>query len=277
MYESDFEEMIEKFKQGKGLKIIIGLIALFVLLTILNPFVTIDAGHRGVILNFGAVSDIILDEGLHFRVPIMQKIVEMDVQIQKSKTQADAATKDLQDTKFVIVVNFHISPDKVNWVYQKIGVNFEDRIIGPNVEESVKAVAAKYTAEQLITKRELVSTEIQNSLKEKLLAYNIIVDDFSIVDFDFSDQFTQAIEEKQTAEQKALKAERDLQRIKIEAKQKIEQSRAEAMSLRLKRLEVTPQLIKLREIDAQVKAIEKWDGKLPAYTGGAIPFINLNK
>ena len=143
----------------------------------------------------------------------------------------------------------------MNWVYQKIGINFQDRIIVPNVEESVKAVAAKYTAEELISKRELVSSEIQESLKEKLLAYNIIVDDFSIVDFDFSDQFTQTIEEKQTAEQKALKAE----------------------SLRLKRLEVPAQLIKLREIDVQVKAIEEWDGKLPTYTGGAIPIINLNK
>ena len=277
MRESEFEELIEKFKQGKGLKIIIVIIAAFILLTILNPFVTIEAGHRGVVLNFGAVSDVILNEGLHFRLPIMQRIVEMDVQIQKSKTQADAATKDLQDTKFVIVVNYHIAPDRVNWVYQKIGVSFEDRIIGPNVEESVKSVAAKYTAEQLITKREIVSKEIQDSLREKLLTYNIIIDDFSIVDFDFSEQFTQAIEEKQTAEQKALKAVRDLQRIKTEAKQRIEQARAEAQSLRLKRMEVTPQLLKLREIEAQIKAIEKWDGKLPAYTGGAVPFINVNK
>lgn len=277
MQDKDLEIIIEKFKHGKGIKLIIGLLIAVILLTILNPFVTIDAGHRGVILNFGAVSDIILDEGLHFRIPIMQEIIEMDVQIQKSKTQADAATKDLQDTKFVIVVNYHISPDRVNWVYQKIGSAFEDRIIGPNVEESVKSVAAKYTAEQLITKREIVSTEIQESLKVKLLTYSIIIDDFSIVDFDFSEQFTQAIEEKQTAEQKALKAERDLQRIKTEAKQRIEQARAEAQSLRLKRLEVTPQLLKLREIEAQIKAIEKWDGKLPAYTGGAVPFINVNK
>ncbi len=277
MTSKDINTIMEELLSPKRIKFIAISIVVLVLVFILNPFVTIPAGSRGIVLNFGAVSDIILDEGLHLRIPIMQTIIKMDVQIQKSKTQADAATKDLQDTKFVIVVNYHIAPDKVNWVYQKIGISYEDRIIGPNVEESVKAVSAKYTAEQLITKRELVSSEIQDSLREKLLTYNIIVDDFSIVDFDFSQQFTQAIEEKQTAEQMALKAERDLTRIKTEAKQKVEQARAEAKSLRLKRLEITPQLLKLREIEARIKAIDKWDGKLPAYTGGAVPFLNLNK
>ena len=277
MQENELEVLIEKFKQGKGLKIIVGIVIAIILVTILNPFVIIDAGQRGVVMNFGAVSDKILNEGIHFRVPIMQKVVEVDVQIQKSQTQAEAATRDLQDTQFAIVLNYHIAPDRVNWVYQKIGVQFANRIIEPNVEESVKSVAAKYTAEQLITERAIVSTKIEKLLKEKLLKYNIIINDFSIVDFKFSEQFTQAIEEKQTAEQKALKAERDLRRIQIEAKQQIEQARAEARSLRLKRLEVTPQLLKLREIEAEIKAIEKWDGKLPAYTGGAVPFINLNK
>ena len=262
-------------KAGLMKYLMIPIVVVFVYL--LNPFVTVPAGHRGVVLNFGAVSDKIMGEGLHLRIPIMQSIIKMDVQLQKSNTEADAATKDLQNTKFAIVINYHVSPDKVNWVYQKIGTQYEDRIIDPNVEEAVKAISAKYTAEQLITKRQAVSEEIMASLKAKLIVYNIVVDNFSIVDFEFSAQFAEAIEQKQAAEQMALKAERDLTRITTEAKQKVEGARAEAMSLRLKRMEVTTQLLELKKIEAEMKAIEKWDGKLPTYTGGgAMPFLNID-
>ena len=190
------------------------------LVLFLNPFVTVDAGERGIVLNFGAVQDEILAEGLHFKIPIMQRVIPMDVKLQKSQTNSAASTKDLQDTKFSIVVNYHVAPDKVNWVYQKIGLAYRSRVIDPSVQEVVKAVSAKYTAEELITQRDKVSIEIKNLLKARLAQYNILVDDFSIVNFSFSAQFTQAIENKQTAEQNAFKAERDLQRIKIEAEQK---------------------------------------------------------
>ncbi|MDH5718829.1 MAG: prohibitin family protein [Spirochaetia bacterium] len=273
---NELEMEWSKLKKAGLMKyLLIPIVVVFVYL--LNPFVTVPAGHRGVVLNFGAVSDKIMGEGLHLRIPIMQSVIKMDVQLQKSNTKADAATKDLQNTKFAIVINYHVSPDKVNWVYQKIGAQYEDRIIDPNVEEAVKAISAKYTAEQLITKRQAVSEEIMASLKAKLIVYNIVVDNFSIVDFEFSAQFAEAIEQKQAAEQMALKAERDLTRITTEAKQKVEGARAEAMSLRLKRMEVTTQLLELKKIEAEMKAIEKWDGKLPTYTGGgAMPFLNLN-
>jgi prohibitin 2 len=276
MTNQDYGDDIQEFLKGNGKYLIIGfLIIVFVI--ILNPFVTIGAGERGVVLNFGAVQDTVLDEGIHLKIPIVQKIITMDVQIQKSKTNSAASTKDLQNTSFSIVVNHHITPDKANWIYQKIGISYEDRIIDPTVQEVVKAVTAKYTAEQLITKRDQVSNEIGELLKKKLILYNIIIDNFSIVDFKFSNQFTQAIEEKQTAEQKALKAERDLQRIKIEAKQSVEQARAEAMGLRLQRSEVSDKVLKLREIEAKLKAIEKWNGVLPNVTSGAIPFLNLEQ
>ena len=272
----ELQELLQALLKGKGKYIAIG-IAVVIFLLLINPFVTIGAGERGIVLNFGAVQDAVFDEGLHFRIPVMQKVIVMDVKIQKSQTDSAASTKDLQNTSFSIVVNHHITPDKVNWIYQKIGISYQDRIIDPTVQEVVKAVTAKYTAEQLITKRDQVSNEIAELLREKLIKYNIIVDNFSIVDFKFSEQFTQAIEEKQTAEQKALKAERDLQRIKIEAKQKIEQARAEAMGLRLQRSEVTDKVLKLREIEARIKAIEKWNGILPNVTSGAVPFLNLQQ
>jgi prohibitin 2 len=274
---TDLEEIINKLKGVKSLPTIIVIGLILVGLLFLNPFVTIDAGERGVVLNFGAVQPLVLDEGLHFRIPIMQQVIEMDVKIQKSQTDSAASTKDLQDTQFSIVLNHHIVPDKANWIYQNIGIYYKPRIIDPSVQEVVKAVSAKYTAEELITQREKVSIAIRDLLKKRLSEYSIIVDDFSIVNFKFSDQFTQAIEDKQTAEQRALKAKRDLDRIKTEAMQKVEQARAEATELRLKKAQVSPQVIRLREIEVRLKAIEKWNGILPRVNSGAVPFLNIEK
>jgi len=260
----------------KTLPRVLGLLVMVIVFFVfLNPFVIIGAGERGVVLNFGAVSPTVLDEGLHFRIPIMQKIIKLDVKVQKSQTDAEAASKDLQETFSTIALNFHILPEKVNWIYQKLGADFKERIIDPAVQEVVKAVTAKYTAVEVITQREKVRSEIRELLKQRLNVYNIIVDDFSIVNFKFSSQFTQAIENKQTAEQLALKAQRDLERIKIEAEQKIAQAQAEAEALRLQKENVTTPLVKLRQIEATLKAIEKWDGHLPKVTSGVIPFIDV--
>jgi regulator of protease activity HflC (stomatin/prohibitin superfamily) len=155
-------------------------------------------------------------------------------------------------------------------------MQYKERIIDPAVQECVKAVTARFTAAELITQREKVRVEIQEMLKQRLQTYGIVVDDFSIVNFKFSDQFTQAIEAKQTAEQLALKAQRDLERVKVEAEQKITQAKAEAEALRLQKQNVTPELIKLRQIEATMKAIEKWDGHLPQITTGAVPFIDVS-
>jgi len=173
-------------------------------------------------------------------------------------------------------LNYHIVPDRANVVYQKIGIQFKERIIDPAILEVVKAVTAKYTAEELITKRPSVSEAMRMALTDRLRAHNIAVDAFSIVIFSFSKVFTEAIEAKQTAEQLALKAKRDLERIKIEAEQKITAAKAEAESLRLQRANISADLIELRRIEANMKAIEKWNGILPQVTGGgAIPMIGL--
>ncbi len=205
----------------------------------------------------------------------MQKVVKIDVKVHKSQTDAESVSKDLQDTRSTIAVNYHILPEKANWIYQNIGTEYKERIIDPAVQEVVKAVTARFTAVELITQRERVRSEIKELLKERLVTYNIVVDDFSIVNFAFSQQFTQAIESKQTAEQLALKAQRDLERIKIEAEQKVASAKAEAEALRLQKENVTPQLIKLRQIEASLKAIEKWDGHMPKVTSGAVPFIDV--
>jgi regulator of protease activity HflC (stomatin/prohibitin superfamily) len=267
---------LEGFSKSKVVKSVVILIVVFIAILLLNPFIIIGAGERGVILTFGAVGSKVLDEGLHLQIPFVQKIIKVDVKVQKAQPDATAASKDLQDIHSTIAVNYHISPDHANIVYQNIGIHFASRIIDPTVQEVVKAVTAKYTAVELITQREKVRSDIRDLLKKRLIDYNIIVDDFAIVNFKFSPQFTQAIESKQTAEQFALRAQRDLERIKIEAQQKVAQAQAEAEALRLQKMNVTAELIKLRQIEASMKAIEKWDGHLPNVTSGAIPFIDVS-
>ncbi|WP_370655916.1 prohibitin family protein [Candidatus Deferrimicrobium sp.] len=242
----------------------------------LNPWVQVGAGERGVVLNFGAVQKDVLGEGLHFRIPVMQRVIRVDVKVQKAQTDSAAASSDLQDVSSTVAINYHIIPDKANIVYQTIGIQFKERIIDPAVQEVVKAVTAKYTAEELITKRPAVSDAMKLLLTERLLEHNISVDAFSIVGFSFSKIFMEAIESKQTAEQLALKAKRDLDRIKIEAEQTITAAKAEAESLRLQKANISSDLIELRKIEANLKAIDKWNGILPQVTGaGAVPFIGV--
>jgi regulator of protease activity HflC (stomatin/prohibitin superfamily) len=275
--ESDvIQIMREKGKQVKSMKgLIVAIVVVLIVFFIVNPFVMVGPGERGVVLNFGAVQSDVFSEGLHFRIPIVQRIIKLDVRVQKSQTGAESVSKDLQDTHSTIAVNYHVLPEKANWVYQNLGREYKDRIIDPAVQEVVKAITAKYTAVELITQREKVRTEIKELLRQRLVGYNIVIDDFSIVNFKFSQQFTQAIESKQTAEQFALKAKQDLVRIQIEAEQKIAQAKAEAEALRLQKANITPELVKLRQIEASMKAIEKWDGHLPKVTSGAVPFIDV--
>lgn len=264
------------FNAGKYAAIlIVGLI----LLSWLSPFVVIDAGHRGVITTFGKVDQKVLEEGLHFRIPIMQQVKEINVQIQKAEGDGDAASRDLQQVHAKIALNFHLIPSRVAETYQSIGdlESVGDRIIIPSVQEAVKATTAKYTAEELISKRPEVRDQISQFLKERLLRHGIAIDEFSIVNFRFSDSFNTAIEGKTTADQLKLKAERDLERIKVEAEQKIASAKAEAESLRLQKQEITPDMLKLREIENQRLALDKWDGHLPQVTGGSIPLINIKQ
>jgi regulator of protease activity HflC (stomatin/prohibitin superfamily) len=273
--EATKNAMQSAMKKGPmRLALIIGAILVFFLF--LSPFVQVGAGERGVVLNFGAVQDTVLGEGLHFRMPIMQRVAIMDVKVQKAVTDATSASADLQDVTSSVALNYHVVPDKANVVYQTIGVEFKERIIDPAIQEVMKAVSARYTAEELITKRAAVSEAMRANLAERLLPNNIAVDAVSIVAFSFSKVFTEAIESKQTAEQLALKAKRDLDRIKIEAEQTITAAKAEAEALRLQKANISLDLIELRKIEANLKAIEKWNGILPQVTGGgAVPFIGV--
>lgn len=269
------DELKNVLMNGKYKKLLI-IGGLLLLIITFKPWVQIGAGERGIVQNFGAVQELVLNEGIHFKIPVVQTVIPMDVKIQKVTTDAASSSSDLQDVDLSVALNYHVIPEKVNVVYQTIGVEFKGRIIDPAIQEVMKAVSARYTAEELITKRPAVSREMQASLTRRLLESNISVDAFSIISFSFSQTFTDAIEAKQTAEQNALKAKRDLDRIKVEAEQTIAAATAEAEALRLQKMNISPDLIELRKIEANLKAIEKWNGILPGVTGaGAIPFIGV--
>jgi len=272
------DQFNQKFTQKMGdidkikklvLRVSIGLVVFALLFSALG---TVGAGERGILLQFGAVQDRVIDEGLYFKIPYIQRVVKIDVKIQKDEVAASAASKDLQIVTSKIALNYHLDPDSVNRIWQEVGQNYNIRIIAPSIQEAVKAESAKFTAEELITKREEVKEQIKANLAERLLERFIIVDEFNIIDFEFSSAFNQAIEAKVTAEQLKLKADRDLDRIEIEADQKIAEARgkAEAIRIEAQALRQNAQVVELRWI-------EKWDGKVPTYWGEASPFIGINR
>jgi regulator of protease activity HflC (stomatin/prohibitin superfamily) len=250
--------------------VLVAVLILFAV-TSLAPFVLIGAGERGVVLRLGAVEDRIMDEGFHFRIPLVENVVKVDVKTQKTEVDAPSFSKDLQNVDTRIALNFHVDPKHANKLWQEIGRDYESRIIAPSIQESVKATTAQFTAAELVAERPRVKDEIKRMLEERLGPRYVVVDDFSIVNFAFSDSFEKAIEEKQVAQQNALKAENDLKRIQVEAEQRIAQAKAEAEAIKIQTeaLQQNQNLIRL-------EAVKRWNGVLPQYVmGNTIPFVDV--
>jgi regulator of protease activity HflC (stomatin/prohibitin superfamily) len=245
------------------------IVGIFILLIIvISSFRIIDAGEQGVITRLGKVQGETLAPGIHFVAPVIDKLYIFSTRIRKMEASSDSASKDLQSVTTTIALNFQLDPKNINKLYQEVGVEWQARIVDPSIQESVKSATAQFTAEELITKRSEMKAAVTELLKARLSSKYIMVDDVSITDFRFSQEFEKAVEAKQVAEQSALKARQDLERVKVEAEQRVTTAQAEAESLRLQREVLSPDLLQLR-------AIEKWDGKLPQATSGN-PFINLN-
>ncbi|NWF78883.1 MAG: prohibitin family protein [Chloroflexi bacterium] len=264
-----------------GLFTLIAIVAAVAILGLVNATTVVDAGTRGVVKTFGEVTGI-FDEGLHFRAPFVTTVVPVDVKTQRLISESSAASRDLQIVTTQVVLNYRVDPEQVGTLVREIGTDYEAKIIDPAIQESVKAATAQFTAENLITQRPLVSESIRQVLNERLTPRGIIVEEVSITEFNFSDEFSRAIEAKQVAEQDALRAERELRRAQIEAQQQVaraeaeaqarlEVARAEAEALRLQREVISPELLQLR-------FIERWDGVLPRFMGGdsgLVPFVNI--
>jgi regulator of protease activity HflC (stomatin/prohibitin superfamily) len=152
----------------------------------LSPFTIIPAGHRGVVTTFGKVSDVVLGEGLHLIIPIVNTVHKINVQIQKGDGQGEAASKDLQTIHTTVALNYHLKPERVAITFRDIGnlEAVEQRIILPSTQEAVKAITARYTAEELIAKREEVRNNIKGFLVDRLGRHGIAVSEYSITNFD---------------------------------------------------------------------------------------------
>lgn len=237
------------------------IIVLVLLILVLNSFTTVKAGHTGVVTTFGKVSENVLPEGLHFKIPFIQKIVLIDNRVKKAEAACTAASKDLQTVTSTTSVNYKVLNSYSASVYKNIGQDYESVIITPSIQECVKAVTAKFTAEELITNRQSIGDQMMDLLKQKVGTYGIEIQLFNITSFDFTAEYNAAIEAKQTAQQNALKAEQDLQRIKVEAEQKVAQAQAEAEAYKLKSQQITPEILISNYID-------KWDGRLPSVVSG---------
>jgi prohibitin 2 len=235
-------------------------------------FRTVGAGTRGVLIHYGQVDEsVIMQEGMHIINPISDNIISMDIRTLADAQQATAASADLQDVTTQLTINYHLDQNFVNIVYEKLGPAYADSIITPAIQETVKAVSAKFTASQLVTERDMVKQQIQNAISTRLAQYHIIVDAVSITNFQFSPTFTQAIEAKVVAVQQAEKATNELVTVKIEAQKAVAQANGTAQSIGLveKQLANSPHYI-------QYLQTTKWDGVLPKVTGGAIPFFDVN-
>ena len=261
-------------KKNKDVYIAVQLTLVIVFLAILSKFfVIVNAGERGVLMQFGKVQEQVLGEGLHVIVPTLYSVKTLSVRVQKQESSAEASSKDLQDVFTDVALNWHIIPDEANAIFQQIGDEREvvARIIAPAVEEVLKAVIAKYTAEEIITKRGEVKAAVDEFLTLRLLTYHIAVDDISLVHVHFSQRFSDAVEAKQIAEQEAKRGEFLALKAVKEAEAKVNLAKGEAEVQRLLQDNLTPELL-------ERQAIEKWDGKLPLIVGeGGKNLLDLSK
>lgn len=245
-----------------------------IIVILMESITIVPAGYIGVQQTLGSVNMSTLGEGLHFVNPISH-VSDVDVRVVKAQLEkANAGTKDLQVVHTDIVVNYRIDGTKAAHIYKEFGLDLQDKILIPAINESFKAVTAHYNSEELITKRDEVSTAIHDELQQKVLPYGLSISTISMVNFGFSAEYQQAIEQKVISTQATLKAEQDLKRITVEAQQAIAKAKGEAEAI----------AIQSQAINAgggkdyvNLKAIEKWDGKLPNTMAGTVPFVNVSK
>lgn len=251
-------------------------IIVFAIIAVINTVVIVQAGHVGVVTRFGAVTGANFEQGLHAKIPFIEGVHIFDVRVMKEQVDAAAASKDLQEVKSTIALNYHLDAVEASTVYREIGPKYKERIVDPAVQEAFKFTTAQFTAEELITQREAVKAKARTFLKERLATFHILVDELNIVNFDFSGEFNAAIEAKQVAQQQVEKAKQDLKRIEIEAQQRIAEAEGQAKAQKLQQQTLTPLYLELKKIEVQMKALVKWDGKLPTYVGsGTLPFLGI--
>ncbi len=261
-----------------------GLLIVLIILLIIGwgTFVIVPAGHRGVALWWGSVEKRIMGEGLNFKVPLAERVIKVDVRVQPHPfKEIDASSKEYQIVKMTGMMNFHIDPSFVNDLYQKVGLDFADKVIDPAFNDFVKEVVPTYPIGEILPKREEIRQRAMKKLGDNLSRYHIIVDDIYFANIRFSAEYEGAIEAKQVAQQQVETQKQVLAQREIEAQQKVATAKGEAESI----LVVAQGQAKANDalsrsispILVQYKGVEKWNGILPQVSGGAVPFVDLSK
>jgi regulator of protease activity HflC (stomatin/prohibitin superfamily) len=280
MPERSFETV--DFKMPKPQTILILIVLLILFIVSWGSFALVPAGHRGVVLLWGSVEKRIMGEGLNFKVPIAETVIKVDVKVQPHPfKEIDASSKEYQMVKMTGMMNFHIDPSFVNDLYQKVGLDFADKVIDPAFNDFVKEVVPTYPIGEILPKRKEIRQRAMKKLGDNLSRYHIIVDDIYFANIRFSPEYEGAIEAKQVAQQQVETQKQVLAQREIEAQQKVATAKGEAEST----LVVVQGQAKANDapsrsispILVQYKGIEKWNGILPQVSGGAIPLIDLGE
>jgi len=246
--------------------IVTAVIVALVAIVGLNCVTIVKAGHTGVVVTLGKVNENVLQEGLHVKAPFVQQVIMIDNRITKLEVDTEAFSKDLQTVQTTLAINYRVDTSKSYSIYKNIGKDYETVLVVPAVNEVLKATTALYTAEESVTNRSLISEGLVNGLNEKLNEIGLYVTDVNIVNYDFSEAYINAIEEKQVAQQKLLKAETEKQTIITNAEAEAEalkiKAQAEAEANAILSASITKELVEYNKI-------EKWDGSLPQVTSGS--------
>ena len=262
------KEKVKNMKGSMNMKmnkktIIIIVVILAILIVLFASIKTVPTGSVGVKTRFGAVQKTMINEGINFKVPFIEKIVLVNCKTQKIDTTSESSTRDMQTVDVSIAVNYNVNKETANSLYQEVGLNYEDIIIEPAMLESIKSSMAQYTAEELITKRSEVSDKIKETLISKISDRGFTITGFNITDIAFSSTYNQAIEQKAVAQQQVETAKANLEKQQIENQKKISQAEAEAEVMRLQNSQITENTLKLKELENQKAFIDKWTGNLP--------------
>ena len=246
-----------------------------------NSFTIVPAGHTGVVLTLGEVSKTSYDAGFHFKAPFIQKVEPMSNKIQVYETPASAVSKDLQTVNSNIAVNYRLVAGQTASMYEDVGTDYKSVLIAPALQECMKSATAKYTAEELITERQAVGDAVKTALDSKLNDYGIYIEKFNIVNFDFSEEFNNAIEAKQVAEQNLLKTETEQKQVRVvaqtDADKKVIAAEAQAKAI-LTEAQARADANKLLNDSLTDKVIayeqiQKWNGVMPKVTSGNGGFL----
>ena len=260
-------------------KVLIGAgIAVVVLIILICASITsVPVGSTGVVIRFGSTTGQTMTDGWHFKVPFIESVVDISNKVMKTDVAADSISRDLQAITSNISINYHLAAENSADIYKRVGLTYEDTLLQPAIQEAVKAVMAKYSAEELITNRSVVSSEIGEEIRTKISAYGIIIDEFNLTNFSFSDEFDAAIEAKQIAEQDKIKAATEKEKKTIEAEaaaaEKTIAAEAEAEAIKTKADAQADANKKIRDsLSEEVlenKKLETWDGVLPKVSTGS--------